>query len=229
MAEVFSKSPCSLGKRVLSPHAQLDFSSKKRRFGQEPDQGSFDRPDAAEFLGRPSSPFRAGKRARPLSPLQPTAHAADFGGRGSLNDAFGFSQQQQHRQAQWRGNGQDAEMAALRSEVGALRAHAAEKESGFVLAREENARLKSSVGMYQKEVERLSGENRILRRAVGIQNTKGKEVEGQLHSLQQATAQAAEYVKRLEQTNYALSVRVQAMGNPGPNDFMGGQRPPDVF
>ena len=60
--------------------------------------------------------------------------------------------------------------------MGALRAHAAEKESGFVLAREENARLKSSVGMYQKEVERLSGENRILRRAVGIQNTKGKEV-----------------------------------------------------
>ena len=55
------------------------------------------------------------------------------------------------------------------------------------------------------------------------------QVEGQLHSLQQATAQAAEYVKRLEQTNYALSVRVQAMGNPGPNDFMGGQRPPDVF
>lgn len=57
----------------------------------------------------------------------------------------------------------------------------------------------------------------------------GCQLEGQLHGLQQTAGQAAEYVKRLEQTNYALSVRVQAMGNSGPSDFMGGQRPPDVF
>lgn len=55
------------------------------------------------------------------------------------------------------------------------------------------------------------------------------QLEGQLHGLQQAGGQAAEYIKRLEQTNYALSVRVQAMGNSGPSDFVGGQRPPDVF
>lgn len=55
------------------------------------------------------------------------------------------------------------------------------------------------------------------------------QVENQLHGLQQAAGQAAEYMKRLEQTNYALTVRVQAMGNAGPSDFMGGQRPPDVF
>ncbi|CAN0587371.1 unnamed protein product, partial [Ectocarpus sp. 12 AP-2014] len=55
------------------------------------------------------------------------------------------------------------------------------------------------------------------------------QLEGQLHGLQQAAGQAAEYVKRLEQTNYALSVRVQAMGSSGASDFMGGQRPPDVF
>lgn len=60
--------------------------------------------------------------------------------------------------------------------MGALRAHVAEKESGLAAAQEENARLKSSVSMYQKEVERLNNENRILKRAVGIQNTKGKEV-----------------------------------------------------
>lgn len=55
------------------------------------------------------------------------------------------------------------------------------------------------------------------------------QLENQLHGLQQAAGQAGEYMKRLEQTNYALSVRVQAMGNSGPSDFMGGQRPPDVF
>lgn len=63
-------------------------------------------------------------------------------------------------------------------QVGALRSHAAERESGLALAREENARLKEDVGMYQKEVERLTSENRILKRAVSIQNTKGKEVGG---------------------------------------------------
>lgn len=61
-------------------------------------------------------------------------------------------------------------------QVAALRAHAAEKESGLTLAREENARLRDGVGMYQKEMERLTSDNRILKRAVGIQNTKGKEV-----------------------------------------------------
>lgn len=64
----------------------------------------------------------------------------------------------------------------LLCQIGALRALAAEKDSGLELAREENARLKGGVGLYQKEVERLTSENRILKRAVGIQNTKGKEV-----------------------------------------------------
>lgn len=62
------------------------------------------------------------------------------------------------------------------AQVGALRAHAAEKDSGIASAREENSRLREGLGMYQKEVERLTSENRILKRAVGIQNTKGKEV-----------------------------------------------------
>lgn len=57
-----------------------------------------------------------------------------------------------------------------------LRAQAVEKESGLTLAREENARLCGGLSTYQKEIERLTSENRILKRAVGIQNTKGKEV-----------------------------------------------------
>lgn len=61
-------------------------------------------------------------------------------------------------------------------QVGALRAHTAEKDAGLNMAREENARLKEGMGMYQRELERLASENRILKRAVGIQNTKGKEV-----------------------------------------------------
>ena len=60
----------------------------------------------------------------------------------------------------------------------ALRAHVVEKEGGVELVKDENARLKDGLGMYQKEVERLSSENRILKRAVGIQNSKSKEVGG---------------------------------------------------
>lgn len=60
--------------------------------------------------------------------------------------------------------------------MGALRAHASEKEGELTVAKEENARLRDGVGMYQKELERVTSENRILKRAVGIQNNKGKEV-----------------------------------------------------
>eukprot|EP00903_Cladosiphon_okamuranus_P016127 g14883.t1 len=243
MAEVFSgNSPCMLGKRVLSPHShgstlvggQLDFSSKKRRLGQGADQGSFDRSESDQHQRQRSpSPIRSGKRARPLSPLQPSAHFLAAGGdaRGSSSaaGAFGSCSQQQQQRTHGRTAAEEGELAALRLEVGALRQHVAEKDAGLNIAREENTRLKEGMGMYQKELERLTSENRILKRAVGIQNTKGKELEGQLHGLQQAAGQAGEYMKRLEQTNYALSVRVQAMANSGPSDFMGGQRPPDVF
>ncbi|CAN0505517.1 unnamed protein product, partial [Ectocarpus sp. 12 AP-2014] len=198
MAEVFSSnSPCMLGKRVLSPHShgtlmggQLDFSSKKRRLGQGLDQaGSFDRSESyQQQQQRSPSPVRAGKRARPFSPLQPSAHfpsggaaageaaSSSHGGSGFFGGGSFSQHQQQHQQKAHRTGAEDGELAALRREVAALRAHAAEKESGLNMAREENGRLKEGMGMFQKELERLSAENRILKRAVGIQNTKGKEV-----------------------------------------------------
>lgn len=61
-------------------------------------------------------------------------------------------------------------------QVRALREQAEERESGLTAEREENARLRDGLGTYQKEVERLTSENKILKRAVGIQNSKGKEV-----------------------------------------------------
>ncbi|CAM9990906.1 unnamed protein product [Scytosiphon promiscuus] len=242
MAEVFSSnSPCMLGKRVLSPHAhgtmmagQLDFSSKKRRLGQGADQGRLVRTPPSSVISLTAwypHPLRTpGKRARPLSPLQPSSHFPAGGGDASRGFSAGSpTRRPHHADGVKRSVNGDAARECANAEVGALRAHSAEKEGALNMAQEENGRLKEGLGMYQKELERLSAENRILKRAVGIQNTKGKELEGQLHGLQQTAGQAAEYVKRLEQTNYALSVRVQAMGNSGPSDFMGGQRPPDVF
>ncbi|CAM9775405.1 unnamed protein product [Choristocarpus tenellus] len=240
MAEVVSSSPCTLGKRggdVLSPHhhqicGQLDFSSKKRRLvcGSHVGESICTYPTGrrcATEAHLTQSPIHTAKRARASSP-GPTSGSGSFDGR----DLPAFT----HRQFEAFAREKDVELVAARREardpssrVGAMRDHLGEKEGELQKLRNENTRLGGGLGACQKEVERLQGENRILKRGMTIQNNKCRETEGQLHALQQAALQAAEYMKRLEQTNYALSVRVQAIGNSGANDFMGGQRPPDVF
>lgn len=239
----------AIGAATAATQNHLDFgglSKKRQRLGGQDSQGMFDRCGAGAGVGesnvaqRSLSPPRAGsKRNRTLSYLQPSAlpspssnalYSPASGGAVVQNGLFGFAgSSKQHTSSSAGKDRAEQEMVELRREVVALRAHTAEKEVGLTLAKEENARLRDGVGMLQKEMERLTSDNRILKRAVGIQNTKGKELESQLHNMQQATGQAAEYIKRLEQTNYALSVRVQAMGNSGPSDFLGGQRPPDVY
>jgi hypothetical protein len=148
---------------------------------------------------------------------------------------FGFQpQQHQQQQQQQQLDPQDqpqysartleAELSKVRAECCA---HIAEKEAGMAAA----------AGAVAADLERTQAENRILKRAVTIQNTRCKEVEGQLGALQAAAVQAAEYVKRLEQTNYALGMRVQQMDagqqhssqGSGGGGFFGGHRPPDVF
>lgn len=62
------------------------------------------------------------------------------------------------------------------SQIGILRAQVEERGNGLNVVREENARLRDGLSTYQKEAERLQSENKILKRAVAIQNTKGKEV-----------------------------------------------------
>lgn len=65
------------------------------------------------------------------------------------------------------------------SQIGILRAQVEERGNGLNVVREENARLRDGLSTYQKETERLQSENKILKRAVAIQNTKGKEVSEQ--------------------------------------------------
>lgn len=83
MAEVFSNSPCMLGKRVLNAHphtlmgagGQLDFSSKKRRLGHgAADQGESNgiratAPLVSSLFRRPGSAFpRSGALLLPQPP-----------------------------------------------------------------------------------------------------------------------------------------------------------------
>lgn len=70
-------------------------------------------------------------------------------------------------------------------------------------------------------------ENRILKRAVAIQDGRQKELAGQNQQLQQVLAQAAEHVANLERVNRELRSKVES--NRGQYSFHTYDRPPDVF
>ncbi|KAH9127864.1 hypothetical protein AeMF1_001904 [Aphanomyces euteiches] len=70
-------------------------------------------------------------------------------------------------------------------------------------------RLREMTMAQAKELEKVHGENKILRRAVAIQNQQKEEATQENTMLKQLTHQAAEHIKRLEQTNYALRVHLQ--------------------
>lgn len=79
----------------------------------------------------------------------------------------------------------------------------------------------------QKEIDRVLAENNILKKAVAIQQKKVEGSTAENTALKHGLHQAAEHIKRLEQSNYALQVHLQqqqpniGFGNTGP--------PPDVF
>ncbi|CAH0478361.1 unnamed protein product [Peronospora belbahrii] len=75
------------------------------------------------------------------------------------------------------------------------------------------------------ELMRLQGENKLLKRAVAIQNQQKDEVQQENKTLKQLTTQAAEHIKRLEQANYTLRVHLQT----STNATIGYRQPPDVY
>jgi len=107
-------------------------------------------------------------------------------------------------------------------------AELAERESQTNNLHSENVSLKQQLQQFQNELMKLQEENKILKKAVHLQNSKSKELEKSFNCQQQSLSQAAEHIKRLEQTNYALRVHLEA--NSTPQSFSSfEQRPPDVF
>ena len=70
-------------------------------------------------------------------------------------------------------------------------------------------------------------ENRILKRAVAIQDGRQKELVVQSQQLQNVLGQAAEHIANLESVNREL--RIQLESNRGQYSFHSFDRPPDVF
>lgn len=95
-------------------------------------------------------------------------------------------------------------------------------------------RLKSEKDNAEESATQLSAqhakvehENKILKRAVAIQQERGNQMNAELEGARQFKAQAEDRIRRLEQMNLTLQYQLQANSSSG-NDFM-GFRPPDVY
>lgn len=78
--------------------------------------------------------------------------------------------------------------------------------------------------------EKIAGENRILKKAVTIQQERQNQAAQEIQAALKYRVDAEERIRRLEQMNLNLQYRLQSQGSCTPNDFMGfNPRPPDVY
>jgi len=96
-------------------------------------------------------------------------------------------------------------------------------------------RLKSEKDTVEASATQLSAihakadhENKILKRAVAIQQERGNQMNAELEGARQFKLQAEDRIRRLEQMNLTLQYQLQATSSSG-NDYIGFNRPPDVY
>lgn len=97
------------------------------------------------------------------------------------------------------------------------------------LKQDKNA-LESCVNELRAENEKVVNENKILKRAVTIQQERQNQAASEVEAARNYKAEADDRMKKLEHMIMTLRYHLQAQhSNPG-NDFMDfTQRPPDVF
>lgn len=100
------------------------------------------------------------------------------------------------------------------------------KELELQICRRELQHALGAVHAKDRDVERLAGENRLLKRAITIQSQQKDECQQENAVLRTLATQAAEHIKRLEQSNYALSVHLHTSTNTAASSPF---QPPDVF
>jgi DNA repair exonuclease SbcCD ATPase subunit len=94
----------------------------------------------------------------------------------------------------------------------------------------EKSTLETSMNNLKTEHDRVLNENKILKRAVTIQQERQNQAVSEINAARQYKFDAEERVKKLEQIISSLRYHLQAQQtNPG-FDFMGfSPRPPDVY
>ena len=90
------------------------------------------------------------------------------------------------------------------------------------------ASLETSLANLKTEHDKTLNENRILKRAVTIQQERQTHASNDLESARQYKVDAEENIRRLEQMVMSLRYHLQAQQPNVGNDFM-SQRPPDVY
>lgn len=115
-----------------------------------------------------------------------------------------------------------AEVARIRTEY---EQYIMKREAELQRCRQELGAAHERLQQQDREVERLQGENRLLKRAITIQNQQKEEAQHESAVLKGLAAQAAEHIKRLEQANYTLRVHLQTSTSASVSQ----QQPPDVF
>ena len=93
----------------------------------------------------------------------------------------------------------------------------------------EKAAVDASYEVLKRDHEKISNENRILKKAVTIQQERQNQAASEIQAARRYGQEADEKSKRLEQMNLTLQYHLQAQQAPS-NDFMNfNQRPPDVY
>ncbi len=77
---------------------------------------------------------------------------------------------------------------------------------------------------------KVEHENKILKRAVTIQQERQNQMSSELDAARRFRVEAEDRIRRLEQVNLTLQYQLQAANSSSGNDFMGfSPRPPDVY
>jgi hypothetical protein len=92
----------------------------------------------------------------------------------------------------------------------------------------EKQNVESSMNNLKLDHDKVLNENRILKRAVTIQQERQNQAASEIEAAHKYKFDAEDRIKKLEQIILSLRYHLQAQQNHPGNDFM-GFRPPDVY
>ena len=175
-------------------------------------------PSFALLSPPPSNPGSASLKRTRLDLLQESAASGASSASiwNNNSNGGGSKQQQQEQQHQ--------------KEVDDLRRHIDHQSSEINRLTSERDRAAAERDALRTEHGRATSENRILKKAVAIQQERQNQGAAEVDAARRYRAEADERIRRLEQMNLALQYRLQAQEPCNGNDFMGfSPRPPDVY
>ena len=128
------------------------------------------------------------------------------------------------------GSGTTSQQQQQKEVVDDLRRHMDHQSSEIHRLTSEKNQAVAERDALRTEHDRVTSENKILKKAVAIQQERQNQASAEMDAARRYKAEADERIRRLEQMNLALQYRLQAQEPCAGNDFMGfSPRPPDVY